>query len=748
MLNGKKSFFNNIFCNFILLLCVPLVSILLIFNRADKIVKEQVMVSASKNLDLYYAQIEDVMEEMRTTCLTILSNSDCELYSLESMFNSGQSANKKLKIYEYLKNLINSQYHDVFIYYYRDNSCISGKYTSLTAERYYDAYYGEIGKADYKDEFLSILKSDTKRPTCHVIRDYTGKSYLCMTIGVRNNREPLSNYTICVVISPEYLNDALIMMDSEDDSVFLTFNENMQMVLSNTALFNELDVEQYLQSESVDYDTWIDRKNYMIQVRKSDLLGNNYVYIVFSEYFWEMLRQLRSYFWVGTVICIIISIYFAYQSARKTYNPIGDIMEYICKKENGAFGDIEKESEFSCIMSYIKNNEGKLKERENSGREWCLYNLLEGKISKTEVGILERNGITFQYEKFFVCVLQIEMAREEIDDLYYFIIRNVFEELGNRVGKAYLVELSKTRCALLINMETYSDIKSVLDEGQKFLKQFYDIVITMGCSDIHESESEISELYMEALDAIRYRFLMGLGRQIYYSEICKKGFCVQRDGESKLYMLLLDYVRGESDHCDASGFAESLAYIYEINENVSIDAAVFFKMEVIKELTRIMTLRGYDGDVIGDKIKLLKETDTLTGFQRCLSECVSELRKKNSDKKTKEDICVKTKNYIDQNYSDDQLSVAVLGREMGMQPAHLSKLFREAYNISLLDYIASVRIFQAKRLIREEHMSVQATAEKVGFMNINRFIRIFKKIENVTPGKYRELCEKEHFHNF
>ena len=135
--------------------------------------------------------------------------------------------------------------------------------------------------------------------------------------------------------------------------------------------------------------------------------------------------------------------------------------------------------------------------------------------------------------------------------------------------------------------------------------------------------------------------------------------------------------------------------------------------------------------------------NTLTELQQRLCHYISELCKGKTRKKSKEDICVKAKNYIEENYSDTQLSVSMLGKEMGMQAAHLSKLFKETYGVSLLDHIASVRIAHAKRMIREEKWSVQKVAEKTGFIDSHAFIRIFKKLEGMTPGKYKDLCEKE-----
>ena len=61
--------------------------------------------------------------------------------------------------------------------------------------------------------------------------------------------------------------------------------------------------------------------------------------------------------------------------------------------------------------------------------------------------------------------------------------------------------------------------------------------------------------------------------------------------------------------------------------------------------------------------------------------------------------------------------------------------------MSMLDYIASVRIAKAKFLISERRMSIADTASAVGFSDGLTFNRNFKKIEGITPAEYKKSCE-------
>ena len=60
----------------------------------------------------------------------------------------------------------------------------------------------------------------------------------------------------------------------------------------------------------------------------------------------------------------------------------------------------------------------------------------------------------------------------------------------------------------------------------------------------------------------------------------------------------------------------------------------------------------------------------------------------------------------------------------------------------MLDRINKVRIEKSKQLLKGKEQSVGDAAYGVGFNDINAFIRVFKKVEGITPGKYKEMIEK------
>ena len=738
MFKGKKSFFTELFISFLLLLCIPTITIILILWQSNRIVKEQVQDIESKSLHLYVEQLEEVMGGMKDICHVLYSSEYCKLYASEIGNNSAWTYDLRVKVINTLQSLDKADYYDIFVYYYNDR-VISSRYASLNAENYYATYYSDLMvDVNLREAFINILETDYKKPTCHIINDGSENSYLCMTMGVRNSKSYKTNYTVCVVLDPGYLEKLLVMQKGNADSVFQVYNTDKQLLFSNNTDLEKQHIAELAVWEEAELDVWLDKKDYMIQVKRSSKLDNYYVYTVSKDLFWNTLSWLRVWGFAGAGLCVFISLLFAYKSAVRAYQPVGNIMELLKRKK--ADSQEKGKSEFLHIISFMENQEKVLKENKKVSREWFLHGLLEGKEKNVNAQVLEKNNIFFMSERFAVCIIQADILNAEMEDLSSFTVQNVLEELCDSVGKAYFVGISKTRYALLINLSDEGEgVYEVLQQGQDFLGQKFQIVLSIGYSDSHEGIHTIPDAYREAQEAIRYRFLLGSGRIIRYEEIKARSAGYRKDDESKVYMLLLEYIENKKEEDDLDNFVEQLMYIYQMNEEMSMDVALVFKNEIISALERIMELCGYE-EKRNHTVRLgLKNTATLSDFQRELSCHIKELCKCNIKRKPSVDILEETKRFIGENYSDNELSVETIGNSMGMQGNHLSKIFKERYGVTMLDYVANVRISHAKRLIREEGCSMQEVAEKTGFLSSTVFIRTFKKKEGITPGKYKEM---------
>lgn len=93
--------------------------------------------------------------------------------------------------------------------------------------------------------------------------------------------------------------------------------------------------------------------------------------------------------------------------------------------------------------------------------------------------------------------------------------------------------------------------------------------------------------------------------------------------------------------------------------------------------------------------------------------------------------------YIEAHLSDN-LNFNELALEYGYSANYFRKIFRDITGFSPVQYVNRLRISVACQMMQEEHVPAADAAAAVGIYDTNYFVRMFKKIMGVTPGKISE----------
>ena len=91
--------------------------------------------------------------------------------------------------------------------------------------------------------------------------------------------------------------------------------------------------------------------------------------------------------------------------------------------------------------------------------------------------------------------------------------------------------------------------------------------------------------------------------------------------------------------------------------------------------------------------------------------------------------------YIDENYTDKQLTVGSLADMFEVSTPWLSRNFKKEKDCGVLEYIGQLRMEKAKELLLTG-LSVTETAERVGYYSSRPLIRLFTEKVGMTPMKY------------
>ena len=106
--------------------------------------------------------------------------------------------------------------------------------------------------------------------------------------------------------------------------------------------------------------------------------------------------------------------------------------------------------------------------------------------------------------------------------------------------------------------------------------------------------------------------------------------------------------------------------------------------------------------------------------------------------KSKEMNMIEARCYIDENFNLPEFSISQLAEKIKICEVYLRKLFRAQYGISPSKYLISVRLKNAKKLMKYPFLTLEECALQSGFSSLQYFCRLFKKETGISPGKYRK----------
>lgn len=97
--------------------------------------------------------------------------------------------------------------------------------------------------------------------------------------------------------------------------------------------------------------------------------------------------------------------------------------------------------------------------------------------------------------------------------------------------------------------------------------------------------------------------------------------------------------------------------------------------------------------------------------------------------------------YLQQNYTDPELTVAQLAKYTYTSREHLSRAFKDYTMESIHSYLTNLRMQHCRRAIAAG-ASVQEAYNASGFSNYTSFLKSFRNLYGITPSEYRNQLRR------
>jgi AraC-like DNA-binding protein/ligand-binding sensor protein len=99
-------------------------------------------------------------------------------------------------------------------------------------------------------------------------------------------------------------------------------------------------------------------------------------------------------------------------------------------------------------------------------------------------------------------------------------------------------------------------------------------------------------------------------------------------------------------------------------------------------------------------------------------------------------LVLKAREYIEK-HKTEELSLADVAKASGASVFHFCKVFHKATGLKFTDYVARVRVEDARNRLLNPNLRISEIAYDVGFQSLTQFNRTFKRVFGQSPSEFR-----------
>ena len=261
--------------------------------------------------------------------------------------------------------------------------------------------------------------------------------------------------------------------------------------------------------------------------------------------------------------------------------------------------------------------------------------------------------------------------------------------------------------------------------------------LPVAMSAVHTDWRELSTAYLEAASAYESRFFMGVGKLLDFEEIPFTG--------DQALPAPADYAGriGEAlEIGDRDALEEALLALGASLRSQNMNLFAFRRAynDVIGAIMSRAIGAGYSHADIYDLFSLssCRSAEELEDVLRnvCLK-VIDKRPDKAAGADTGLDAALRV---MAENCTDPEFTVSKAAQAAGMNPARLAAEIKNRTGATAADYLAALRMEEARRLLRQTNLPVSEVSRQSGYADASAFTRRFKRYADMTPLQYRQAA--------
>ncbi|OPJ66079.1 response regulator [Clostridium chromiireducens] len=433
----------------------------------------------------------------------------------------------------------------------------------------------------------------------------------------------------------------------------------------------------------------------------------------------------------------------------------------------GAFDYILKPIDSQKLKNILINANNKLTTKEKKDREYnvnkvisgekILYDLLRGKnlmmmdehISqynlplikgKVQVAIVEINEIIISSED-----LTENDEWNHLNNMVNDLIEKGFKKsdikhfslLDSDFGKKIIIVQADKEVEISeLNQSFIKVLNSILQFGSEELQT----KLNIGVGNAYNQIYSIYKSYLNAKEALKYKYVLGTNRLIHASELAEcrqKSFVYPIEKEKALISAI---IVGKDDSLNM--LRELLKEIANLLNFDIFKINITFTQIVYNIYNNVLKKYSFLEDVY-DLSKIVKigflGVETLEDIENQLMDNIAKLIDiiKEYSLNQSDNIVQRACEYV-LNHIDEDITLTSIASNLNISKNYLCSIFKQQTGENFLEYATKAKMERAKILLKRHDYKVYEVSDMLGYKETAYFSKLFKKHTGYTPAEYKK----------
>lgn len=688
---------------------------------------------------------------------------------LNVLMNESENETNVYGIWKTMRNVLTfGQTNDFLQNYYiylANYNLILTPGSTYRPEHYYSNFnYKDLSLQDWRKEVLETTHRSEIKP----LSDFVSRGMQTSVITYMQSL-PLDSFNdsspaVAVVIIDEKNISSLLsglteryggwvhISDAKGNTIVLQGSDEQKMAkMLDDPAFDKNKVSQFYKDDLVvttrsDSNGWV----YQTGIPQDILMENA-----------NKIKRISIQITGGTLIIgLIAGLVLAYRNSAPINRMLSVMKEQFGKEE------ASERNEFDFLSGNIADmiTKNKLLESELNRqlplvRDAFLKRLIAGEFKTRDeiISAAKQADISMNQDTGYVGIVQINgyAGMDSVEILNELsasrlLLKQTLADLGVDVlmtdmGSDKVVTLFFSREEGADKEQEAANITQTMEELAQNVFNEYRITILAGFGDLFTEVTEVSLSYDQAKQALEYAVYMNKKGIIWSSEaqIENTTYYYPLDSEQRLISTIRAGELEEAERIVRAIIAQNMEQrelsIEMKHQLVGEMKGTFLKLLDQKVFTEYSEIESVKRRVID-----IGSSESLETIQNEFFDIMEELCGLIANKKKDIHIQIikQIKDYTAKNYSDTELTLYRVAEQVERPEKYISQLFKEVTGVNFSDHLIKVRMDQAIILLKENGLTVDEIAVRVGYNSSHSFRRAFKRLMGVSPSTYRQSVDE------